>query len=742
MPIDFNKIAEKTDKQFLDKFKELSEEEQVRLLSHSDHKSEIDIWHTHINSADKCVLSRYEGDDVNLVLPDKINDVSYEISGGAFRKSSIESITISTGVTLIDRSAFAHCEKLKKVTFADGFFGTIMDSAFMNCHSLEEFSFPTNTKVIGHIVTKCPRLQTIYIPNSVNSIGAYAFAENENLKSIYFDGTKAQWKAIKKGYYWSFGVGNYTVYCLDGKITVRKKKKVDSQLTFLDTPNKTECDNIEIKEVYDEIVEESHKKKSFGVIDVNEFREVIIDRMTRAIVRREECKANGINPDEDPIYNEIINEKLPPSERPKRITREQRYILMAKKIRDINLNAGEVCPCKLSAYHISYKYSNLSFEEFSSYIYWRTQTRNHQIVQAPIPYIWLYLYELCNFIEFENIEEIISMLSFLFASQNHQRAKTIIREAMSDFLVYYGDSRKLNECDAASDKFSSVKSSLSFLNGTHPNPFGYIISQSAYRFKNSEVFKEYPKTVAKYFMIFFYKVVEQLEHKGIDLMSLWIGRYQLIRRNELMIRDVKLDLVVDKQLIEDEILLRSVTKDGAYEATMSSLGQDIDPGQCIFQRTYIIDYPIRFFDNELRKITKKDLIEVSTSTLHQMADCGENYNLIKIIEFYESNAFVDCLKGCLDLCAKELLQEMKEYSSSNQVSEEYIYCEVKFENTSRKFSYITEDESIAIGDMVVVPTGPYNFESIAVVHSIKRCTVENAPYPPSKTKKIIRKHIQ
>ena len=263
-----------------------------------------------------------------------------------------------------------------------------------------------------------------------------------------------------------------------------------------------------IKQIYDEIIEESHKKKSFGVIDVNEFRDVIIDKMTRAIIRREECKANGINPDEDPIYNEIINEKLPPSERPKRITREERYILMAKKIRDINLNAGEVCPCKLSAYHISYKYSDLLFEEFSSYIYWRTQTRNHQILQAPIPYVWLYLYELCNFIEFENTEEIISMLSFLLASQNHQRAKTIIREAMSEFLLYYGDVKMLDEYDSNIDKFSSVKSSLSFLNGTHPNPFGYIISQSAYRFKNSEVFKEYPKTAAKYFMIFFYKIID------------------------------------------------------------------------------------------------------------------------------------------------------------------------------------------------------------------------------------------
>ena len=496
-----------------------------------------------------------------------------------------------------------------------------------------------------------------------------------------------------------------------------------------------------IKQIYDEIIEESHKKKSFGIIDVNEFREVIIDRMTRAIVRREECKANGINPDEDPTYNEIINEKLPPSERPKRITREERYILMAKKIKDVDLNEGEVCPCKLSTYNTSYKYSNLSFEEFCSYIYWRTQTRNHQIIQAPIPYVWLYLYELCNFVEFETIEEIISMLSFLFVSQNHHRAKTIIQEAMSDFLLYYGDSKMINEYDSEIDNLNSVKNSLSFLNGTHPNPFGYIISQSAYRYKNSKLFEEYPKTAAKYFMIFFHKILGSLRLEGVDLLSLWVGQYELRKRYEFMIRNVKLDLVSDKQLTDGEILLRSVTKDGAYEATMSPLGQDVDPGECIFHRTYIIDYPLRFFENALRKITGEDLIEVSTATLRKMAERGENDKLLKIVEFYESDTFANCLYGCLDSCRKELQQERNEWIFSSQESKEYIYCEVEFDNTSRKYSYITDDESIAVGDMVVVPTGPYNFESIAVVDSIKRCTGENAPYPPSKTKKIIRKHL-
>ena len=230
--INFSKFKEHITNQIINVVEGLSEEDKQALIARWEQSDDADIdigndniWHTHTNSAGKRILSRYSGDDVNVVFPNEIDGELYEISGIAFRRSSIESITISSGVTLIDRLAFAHCEKLKKVIFEDGFTGTIMSSAFMDCNSLEEFTFPSNTIVVEPIVDRCKGLETIYIPNSVSKIGAYAFAENESLKNIYFDGTKAQWKAIEKGYRWSYGMGDYTVYCVDGKISAGKKKR-------------------------------------------------------------------------------------------------------------------------------------------------------------------------------------------------------------------------------------------------------------------------------------------------------------------------------------------------------------------------------------------------------------------------------------------------------------------------------------------------------------------------------------
>ena len=160
----------------------------------------------------------------SITIPESVTYIGRESFGGC---SNLTSITIPSSVTLIDRLAFAHCEKLKKVIFKNGFTGIIMGSAFMDCNSLEEFTFPSNTVVVEPIVDRCKRLETIYIPNTVRKIVAYALAENESLKNIYFDGTKAQWKAIEKSHYWSYGMGDYTVYCADGKISEKKKKKTN-----------------------------------------------------------------------------------------------------------------------------------------------------------------------------------------------------------------------------------------------------------------------------------------------------------------------------------------------------------------------------------------------------------------------------------------------------------------------------------------------------------------------------------
>ena len=69
----------------------------------------------------------------------------------------------------------------------------------------------------------------------------------------------------------------------------------------------------------------------------------------------------------------------------------------------------------------------------------------------------------------------------------------------------------------------------------------------------------------------------------------------------------------------------------------------------------------------------------------------------------------------------------------------YIYCMVRFSNAKLEFSYLTDDESIQAGDFVKVPFGNRNIERTGLVMRVLKCTEEDAPYPPEKTKYILRK---
>ena len=69
----------------------------------------------------------------------------------------------------------------------------------------------------------------------------------------------------------------------------------------------------------------------------------------------------------------------------------------------------------------------------------------------------------------------------------------------------------------------------------------------------------------------------------------------------------------------------------------------------------------------------------------------------------------------------------------------YIYCMVRFSNAKLEFSYLTDDESMQAGDFVKVPFGNRNIERTGLVMHVLKCTEEDAPYPPEKTKYVLGK---
>ena len=79
------------------------------------------------------------------------------------------------------------------------------------------------------------------------------------------------------------------------------------------------------------------------------------------------------------------------------------------------------------------------------------------------------------------------------------------------------------------------------------------------------------------------------------------------------------------------------------------------------------------------------------------------------------------------------------YGKVKRCQSEYIFCSVTFDEEYKSYYYLTNDDSIEVGDFVIVPAGKDNHEAVVEVVNIEYFNDENAPLPAEKTKRIIRK---
>ena len=77
------------------------------------------------------------------------------------------------------------------------------------------------------------------------------------------------------------------------------------------------------------------------------------------------------------------------------------------------------------------------------------------------------------------------------------------------------------------------------------------------------------------------------------------------------------------------------------------------------------------------------------------------------------------------------------YGKAKRRKSEYIFCSVIFDEGYKSYYYLTEDDSIEIGDFALVPAGKDNHEAVVEVVNIEYFDEENVPLPVEKTKRII-----
>lgn len=115
--------------------------------------------------------AQYIYDQEHITIPDDVRVVG----GGAFRCSSMKTVTIPESVRDIGSYAFSNCENLESVVIPDQV-TEIGEGAFNGCMSLQSITLPENLRTLGDMVfISCPVLQTIEIPAGVVEIPQRAF---------------------------------------------------------------------------------------------------------------------------------------------------------------------------------------------------------------------------------------------------------------------------------------------------------------------------------------------------------------------------------------------------------------------------------------------------------------------------------------------------------------------------------------------------------------------------------------
>lgn len=67
------------------------------------------------------------------------------------------------------------------------------------------------------------------------------------------------------------------------------------------------------------------------------------------------------------------------------------------------------------------------------------------------------------------------------------------------------------------------------------------------------------------------------------------------------------------------------------------------------------------------------------------------------------------------------------YGKVRRTSRDIIYCSVTFEDGYKNYYYIAEDDSIEVGDFVLVPAGADNHE--AIVNVVKKNIFQKMEFP-------------
>ena len=145
---------------------------------------------------------------IKIVLEDSVKKVG---NYAFYRSNRLEEISFGSGLESIGRYSFTFCPKLKKIIVADDnpYFCTINGALYSKDRSMlykvpqaggSEIRVQEGTVIIAaDAIGNCTAMTSVTIPATVKDIYSEAFDGSDNLKDVYYSGSKHEWNNIRIG---------------------------------------------------------------------------------------------------------------------------------------------------------------------------------------------------------------------------------------------------------------------------------------------------------------------------------------------------------------------------------------------------------------------------------------------------------------------------------------------------------------------------------------------------------------
>lgn len=144
-------------------------------------------------SDDEICITKYIGKNTVVKIPDCVTSIGNYVFDGC---SGLTSVTINNGVTSIGDYAFSGCTGLMGITIPDSV-TRIGDYAFKGCTSLASVTIGKGVMSVGdYAFSDCARLTSVTIPTEVTSIGNFVFDGCNKLAHIYVSNANSAYSGV------------------------------------------------------------------------------------------------------------------------------------------------------------------------------------------------------------------------------------------------------------------------------------------------------------------------------------------------------------------------------------------------------------------------------------------------------------------------------------------------------------------------------------------------------------------